>query len=230
MLFRSATAALSERAAKLEEIAPPLPAQVVAPIQESGLRRRRATPYKLDARLRSETGSCALLMANRSTERAAVFHVYDLKRLDQVPARHTVGAGQELAHVLPAADNALDIFVLGPNGFHRRLTGRSDIFSVSVEGGPGAATSLLFDNLTSAPQSVVMADLAYGAQPKTIELRAGTTQRIKLDLKNSHGWYDRQFSAGGQVWRVAGHIETGDGSYSDPAAGGIAPLYVAKPG
>lgn len=221
-----ATAALSDRAARLQEIRPPLPDQVAAPLQETGLRRRRATPYHLDARLRIEGTRRALLLANRSTERAAVFHVYDVKRLDDPPARYTVGAGRELAHPLPVSGEAVDIFVLGPNGFHRRLTGRSDVFSASVEAA-AAGPALRLENLTPTPQSIAMTDRAYDAAPAVIRLKGRETRSIRLDLTGSHGWYDRQFVAGGQSWRVAGHIENGEASYSDPSAGGPGPLRLA---
>jgi phospholipase C len=222
-----ATAALSARAAKLEEIHPPLPDRVVAPVQETGLRRRRPMPYRLDARLRPRGAGHALVLVNRSAERAAVFHVYDIARLDQAPARYTVGAGRELAHPLPAAGEATDLFVLGPNGFHRRLTGRSDIFSVSLTG-RGAAPSLLVENLTGEAQSIAMTDRAYGASPEVTKLAGGEKRRLQLDLTSSHGWYDRQLAGGGQGWRIAGHIETGKASYSDPAAGGPGPLRLAS--
>ena len=221
-----ATAALSERAARLEEIGPPLPDHAVAPVQETGLRRRRATPYNLDARLRVEGASGVLSFANHSAKRAAVFHVYDVKRLDAVPARYTVGAGQKLLHPLPVYGEAMDIFVLGPNGFHRRLTGRGDIFSVGVEGGIAAAPSLRFENLTAMPQRIAMTDRAYGTSSEVIMLAGGEARSIPLDLIKSHGWYDRQFIAGGQAWRMAGRIENGRSSYSDPAAGGAGPLWL----
>ncbi|HEY4030671.1 MAG TPA: phospholipase C, phosphocholine-specific [Caulobacteraceae bacterium] len=224
-----ATATLSARAAPLKEVRPPLPDQAAPPVQETGVRRRRATPYALDARLRAGGRSGrAVLFANHSAERAAVFHVYDVLRLDETPARYTVGAGRELAHPLPAAGERADLFILGPNGFHRRLTGRSDIFSVGVEGGMGAPPSLRFENLTDAPQSIAMTDMAYGAAPQVIGLAGRQTRRIRLDLEGSHGWYDRQFVAGGQAWRAAGHVETGEASYSDPAAGGPGPLRLAE--
>ncbi|MCB5425177.1 phospholipase C, phosphocholine-specific [Altererythrobacter sp. CC-YST694] len=221
------TAALSERASVLEEIPPPLPARIAAPVQETGLRRRRATPYRLDARLVREPTGESLLFVNNSAERAAVFHVYDVKLLEEVPARYTVGAGQELAHPLSASGEDLDVFVLGPNGFHRRLVGRGDVFSVSVDQGGTSSTALSLTNLGSAPQSIRMTDRAYGAPAKAIVLAAGETRRIPLDLAESHGWYDRQFAAGGQIWRLAGHVENGAASYSDPAAGGAGPLQLA---
>jgi phospholipase C len=168
-----------------------------------------------------------LLLANHSSERAAVFHVYDVTQLHEVPARYTVGAGRELAHRLPVSGEATDIFVLGPNGFHRRLTGRSDIFSASVEGGHAAPPSLRLENLTSTPQSIAMTDQAYGASADVIMLAGGEARSIRLDLTDSHGWYDRRFVAGGQAWRVAGRVENGEASYSDPAAGGPGPLRLA---
>ena len=218
-----ATAALSDLAAKLEEVHPPLPDHVAAPVQETGLRRRRATPYRLDARLRAEGAGQAILFTNASPERAAVFHVYDVAHLGEVPARYTVGAGRELAHRLPAS--AADIFVLGPNGFHRRLTGRSDIFSVGLE--TAIQSSLRLENLTATPQSIAMTDRAYGAASEVIVLAGGQSRSLPLDLTASHGWYDRQFTAGGQTWRMAGHVEDGRPSYSDPAAGGPGPLRLA---
>ncbi len=221
-----ATASLSDRAARLEEIQPPLPDHALTPVQETGLRRRRATPYRLDARLRALGTDSILSLANHSAERAAVFHVYDVAKLDEVPARYTVGAGREMTHTLPASGEVTDIFVLGPNGFHRRLTGRSDIFSVNVEG--DAASSLRIENLTSMPQSIAMTDRAYGGAPDVIGLAGGEARSIPLNLTDSHGWYDRQFVAGGQAWRVAGHVENGKASYSDPAAGGPGPLRLTS--
>jgi phospholipase C len=223
-----ATAALSERAAHLEEISPPLPDHAVAPVQETGLRRRRSVPYSLDTRLRVEGASRALLFTNHSAERAAVFHVYDVTKLDEVPARYTVGAGGELVHALPGSGAGADIFVVGPNGFHRRLTGRSDIFSVGIEGGPAVPPALRLENLTSTPQSISMTDRAYGAAPDVIMLAGGEARNVRLDLTDSHGWYDRQFVAGGQTWRMAGRVENGKASYSDPAAGGPGPLRLAS--
>jgi len=224
-----ATAALSERAALLKELAPPLPEQAAPPAQETGARPRRATPYALDAQLLQVRGAGRLVFVNHSAERAAVFHVYDVSRLDDGPARYTVGAGASLAHPLPAAGDAADLFILGPNGFHRRLTGRGDIFSVSVEGGLTALpTALRLENLTADPQPVAMLDRAYGAAPQVIRLAPGETRRLALDLASSHGWYDRQFTASGQTWRIAGHIEDGRPSFSDPAAGGPGPLRLAS--
>lgn len=221
-----ATAALSQRAARLEEVSPPLPGQATPPMQETGMRPRRATPYRLGARLAVSDAGRALVLANGSAERAAVFHVYDVARLDDVPARYTVGAGQTLAHALPAAGAAVDLFVIGPNGFHRRLTGRCDRFSVHVEDGATPA-ALVLENHTTDPLTLTIADRAYGAAPAEVALGAGAARTLPLDLAKSHGWYDLQVEAGGQTLRAAGHVETGRPSFSDPANGGPGPLRLA---
>jgi phospholipase C len=100
------------------------------------------------------------------------------------------------------------------------LTGRADVFSVGIDG------ALHLENLTSKPQSITMTDRAYGTAPTVIELAGGATRKIPLDLTNSHGWYDLHFTAAGQSWRIAGHVEDGRSSYSDPAAGGPGPLHI----
>ncbi|EIZ77597.1 phosphocholine-specific phospholipase c [Novosphingobium sp. Rr 2-17] len=226
-----ATADLSARAAKLQELRPPLPAQVSAPVQETGLRRRRPTPYRLDAQLRTDAPGARLALVNRSAPgtdaRAAVFHVYDVTRLANGPARYTVGAGEALAHPLPASDQAYDLFVLGPAGFHRRLIGKGTIFSASIERVAGGRTVLHVENLSATPQRLSLTDRAYGGAEQTIALAGGARRSLALDLSASHGWYDRQIVAGGQTWRLAGHVEDGRPSWSDPAAGGAGPLHLA---
>ncbi len=214
-----ATSALSGRAADLEEVSPPLPAEVAAPVQETGVRRRRPTPYHLDARLRLTDGEPALWLTNRSAERAAVFHVWDMADLDQVPSRYTVGAAQALPHPLPGSGAAADLFILGPNRFHRRLISAGLAFSVSVEM-VGGAPGLHFENLHSAPLVLTISDQAYGAPPQTVQLDAGERRVLPLDLAGSYGWYDLKCEAEGQIWRLAGHIEDGQASFSDPAGGG----------
>jgi phospholipase C len=214
-----ATAALSGRAADLEEVWPPIPAELEAPVQEVGVRRRRPTPYHLDAGLRLEEGGTSLWLTNRSAERAAVFHVWGMADLDQVPSRYTVGAGQALPHRLPGSGATADLFVLGPNRFHRRLVGAGRAFSVGVDMVDGGAR-LRLENLQRASLAIAISDQAYGAPAQVATLDAGESREIPLDLAGSYGWYDLKCEADGQIWRLAGHIEDGQASLSDPAGGG----------
>ena len=219
-----ATAPLATRAAKLEEIPPPLPAVLTAPVQERGMRRRRPTPYHLDARLEPAAAAHQLVFTNRSAGRAAVFHVYDVANPADGPARYTVSAGRELAHLV---EGAADLFVVGPNGFHRRLSTSTAKFSASLDGAGLRRPALRIANLTAAPLLIRMIDAASGASPADVRLKAGETQLLPLDLSGSHGWYDRQLVTEGQTWRRAGHVEDGQASFSDPALGGPALLRLA---
>ncbi|MCJ2189118.1 phosphocholine-specific phospholipase C [Novosphingobium beihaiensis] len=220
------TRALSDRASGLKNIQPPLPDGIVAPVQETGLRPRRATPYRLDAWLQRDAAGTSLVFANAGEERAAVFHLYDINDLAADPARYTVGARERLKDAIPAAPERrdADLFIVGPNGFHRRLQGRADRFSARIEASHAGKAELVLVNLTQAPLSVALEDSAYGQPATVIALKPGDAVRKPLDLSASHGWYDLGLTAQGQFWRMAGHVESGKASFSDPAAGGTGPL------
>ena len=54
----------------------------------------------------------------------AVFHVYDKLHLDRIPRRYTVEAGHMLDDEWATGDDGLyDLWVAGPNGFHRHFKG-----------------------------------------------------------------------------------------------------------
>lgn len=217
------TRALSQKAATLEGIAPPLPAILTAPVQETGLRRRRPTPYAIDAWLTPGDAGPSLVFANAGTTRAAVFHLYDMDRLDEPPARYTVGARQTLQGA-PLKDGC-DLFLVGPNGFHRRLQGSPGQFSARLEA-RGKVAELVIGNLSGEPVRIAVTDKSYGRPARTVTVKRGETRHVPLDLADSHGWYDLELSLPTQTWRMAGHVEDGKSSFSDPAAGGAGPLVI----
>ncbi|WGT62810.1 phosphocholine-specific phospholipase C [Variovorax paradoxus] len=98
------------------------------PVQATGVRPSRALPYELHTSARSDAlnGRVQLLFAN-SGKAAAVFHVYDKLHLaDRIPRRYVVEPGKQLDGYWNAmTDNAglYDLWVLGPNGYHRQFKG-----------------------------------------------------------------------------------------------------------
>ncbi|MFA6606249.1 MAG: phospholipase domain-containing protein, partial [Sphingomonas sp.] len=224
------TRALSERAATLKETRPLPPAALTAPVQEAGIRRRRATPYRLDVTLAVAAGQApSLLLSNTGRERAAVFHLYPLTDLAGGPRRYTVGAGQSLAAELPVgADGAYDAFLLGPAGFHRRFTGRNAGFAPVLEG-EGKRVRLRVRNHSDARLTLTVRDLAYGQPPRTLEVAAHAERVVPVDLSGSHGWYDMLVTSATEHVRLAGHKESGTESFTDPVAHGAAPLVMASP-
>ena len=213
------TRALSDRAGALPRTRPFPPESLVAPSQEQGQRRRRATPYRLDMVI----GAQGLDLRNDSHDRAAVFHIYDLDNLTADPKRYTVGAGQSLVADLPGLGSGVDLFILGPDGFHRRLTLTAPRFGARVVQ-DGAAVQLELSPL-GAPVDVQVLDLSYGQPRRTANL-GRDVMRLPLDLAPSHNWYDLEVIGDGQVLRLAGYVETGRDGLTDPVAFGPATLNV----
>ncbi len=212
------TRALSDRAGALPRTRPFPPESLVAPVQEQGQRRRRATPYRLDMVIQPH----GLDLRNDSRDRAAVFQIYDLGDLAADPKRYTVGAGRSLTADVP--DTGADLFLLGPDGFHRRLT-LADKVRFGARLVQDGGTHLELTNLHAAPVDVQVFDLSYGQAARTVSLGRDPVS-VPLDLASSHNWYDLEVITDGQVLRLAGYVETGGDGLTDPAAFGAALLNV----
>ena len=86
---------------------------------------RPPLPYRLDVQRIVDPAGVRLRF---SAERAgAVFHVYDRHALDRAPRRYVLAAGTQIEHVWPTAH---DLWVLGPNGFHRHFAGGDGLADV----------------------------------------------------------------------------------------------------
>jgi phospholipase C len=108
--------------------APTAPATPQPLFQETGPRFSRALPYILHANAQADASKSRvrLLFANTGFA-GAVFHVYDKLHLDRIPRRYTVEAGRMLDDEWAVGDDGLyDLWVLGPNGFHRHFKGDLD--------------------------------------------------------------------------------------------------------
>lgn len=213
------TRALSDRAGALPRTRPFPPESLVAPVQEAGQRRRRATPYRLDAIIDGQS----LHLRNDSHARAAVFHIYDLDTLSSDPKRYTVGAGEALTADVPGA--GADLFLLAPDGFHRRLTlAAATRFGARIVQ-DGGAVHLELTNQGAKPVDVRVHDLSYGQAARAVTIGPDGA-KLPLDLALSHNWYDLEVISDGQVLRLAGYVETGQDGLTDPVAFGPAILNV----
>lgn len=215
---------------------PATPSSLVAPVQSAGVRPARALPYDLQAHATVSTAGVTLQFVNQGSA-GAVFHVYNRLALEEAPRRYTVEAGKQLqGQWLMAPGAAYDLWVLGPNGWHRHVTGW-----LPRAGGPLALPELSVDtdraagellvqlrNDGTAACTFVLAALRYGntaAQEVTVPARS--RQTVRLPLAQNHHWYDqvaRVKTLPGWSRRFAGHLETGAPSISDPAMGGSAVL------
>ncbi|MEO8113542.1 MAG: phospholipase domain-containing protein, partial [Phenylobacterium sp.] len=156
---------------------------------------------------------------------AAVFHVYDLTDLTPPPRRYTVGPGKTLEGAWPAG--AHDLWVLGPGGFHRHCRGAGE---------PGPTVAAAYDrrggqlilsvhNPSAASVEIVATANAYELKPWGVRLAPGATAARAWALAETGGWYDLSLATPADPqWlrRLAGRLETGRPSITDPAMGGPA--------
>jgi phospholipase C len=201
------------------------------PGQEEGVRPARALPYALHARgvVRTADGSVRIDFENVG-QAAAVFHVRSGDPAD-VPRNYTVERGKQLAgswHVAGTGASHYDLSVYGPNGFFRRfkgsiLAGRTNLDVRATYDANTNAITLTLANLNSARVTITVLDKYSGhAMGETIESGASASKR--WSLARFDGWYDFVISAAYDddfEQQLAGHLETGKDSVSDPAMGGL---------
>jgi phospholipase C len=227
------TGPLAAKAAALPgRTRPTTPAEVRAPVQAYGVRPSRPLGYDLEVAASPEPGSVRLTFANTGAL-GAVFHVYDRRRLAEIPRRYTVEAGKSLAGRWDMdADGLYDLWVLGPNGFHRHVTGRGAASAVVSAQARGDHLVLTLTG-TETPRRLILTAMAYGKRERRIDL--GRDGRAVAPWPTLGGWYDlvvRDSADPAFSRRFAGRLETGRPSTSDPAMGGPArmgwePLSVA---
>ena len=200
------------------------PHKATRPRQEPGTRPSRALPYELAVNASIQAEGVQLDFINTGGQ-AAVLHVYDKHRLEAVPRRYMVEPGKQLSDAWPPReDGSYDLWVLGPNGFHRHFTGNAE------QGGwdaslrydkPARQVALLLRNDASAECRFKLTANAYGRDSRVIAVPAQGHQLVQWSVAESGNWYDLSVVVDGKagfVRRFAGRMETGLDSISDPAA------------
>ena len=203
------------------------------PVQEIGVRLSRALPYILhtSAKVDAAKKTVKLMFSNTGTH-AAVFHVYDKLNLDAIPRRYMVEAGKQLDDVWKTKDNQYDLWVLGPNGFHRSFTGNvaqvsqfealPEIRVCMEECDPKLLLKVRNDG-TQIAKLIVKAN-AY-LPNKTWQIETTTAEKeLSWDMSEFGGWYDFTVTIQNEPSfsrRFAGRIETNEDSISDPYMGVI---------
>ncbi len=220
------TASLAARAAALPgRTTPPTPAAPGVPQQGVGVRRSRALPYDLRIEEGRDGDAVRLTFVNDGAA-GAVVHVYDRHRLDRIPRRFTLAPGARLADVWD--DGAYDLWILGPAGFHRHVAGQSpgaDPFVGARRRGEDLVVTI--SNPGAAARAITVSPNAYGKvfASWTATVPAGGSVQRAWPTRKSGGWYDLSVASaqgGPYLRRVAGRVETGRPSISDPAMGGPA--------
>jgi phospholipase C len=226
------TASVAARAKALPGRPPAVPPpNPTLPVQARGVRRSRALPYTLEVDAAATDRAVALRFVNGGTA-AAVLHVYDRLNRERTPRRYTVGAGAEITGRWECDVDAglYDLWVLGPNGFHRHFTGvmQASALQATLRGDAGRNAIIL--SLHNAGVLPCRADVTPTAYPEALAgkswtIAPGQSVGTHWSLARSSSWYDLQRKVAGEhamLRRFAGRLESGRDGISDPAMGGAA--------
>jgi phospholipase C len=206
---------------------PTPPTNQALPEQEPGTRPARPLPYELHVHgeVRSSHGGIQLSFRNTGKAGAA----FQVRSGDGQtgPWTYTVAAGDETSDSFATnGATSYDLSVFGPNGFLRTFAGglAADSANLAInatydEGSDGIA--LVIRNQGSGAVKVSIFD-AYSGKTHTHVVHSHDTATYVSQLQKSFGWYDftvRVASDARFQRQLAGHVETGRPSVSDPAIG-----------
>ncbi len=211
---------------------PAPPANQVLPRQErctdpSNTRIACALPYLVSVQASADAARLNVNLRN-SGRVGASFIAYSSVRTDG-PWYYAVEAGKSIDNeTWNWTTPTYDLAIYGPNGFLRQFKGSTTNTAarpeVSVDydvSAPGV--TLYLSNLNgSQPCVLTISDNSYGGVSSSHTVNAGATIAVSRALGASFGWYDfsvRSNSDGQFLRRVAGHIETGTASRTDPVLG-----------
>ena len=198
------------------------------PQQEKGIRPARALPYEANVHA-TVNGSTVTLTFFNTGAATVVFEVRSGNVADNVRT-YTVEPGKQLADAWNAG-SSYDLSVYGPNGFARYFkgsvgSGSAALNVVSRYGRQDGVIDLKITNVGTSGTDVTVLN-AYTGSSRTKHLQPGHQFENELELEQFGNWYDLIVTVAGDAsftYRLAGHVETGEDSISDPAMGGLVTL------
>lgn len=207
---------------RFPDYVPTPPPNQALPQQEPGTRPARALPYELH--VDGEVNASGVQLFLRNTGKAAA--VFQVRSGDGQagPWTYTVGARDEASDNLAATGASYDLSVSGPNGFLRAFLGSlgADSAKLIVKTSYGEASggiALVIQNHGSGAETVSVFD-RYSGKTQTRVLPPNGSATFVSPLEESFGWYDFSVKVGsdpGFLRQLAGHVETGRPSVTDPA-------------
>jgi phospholipase C len=212
-----------------DDFVPTVPTAQSLPQQERGLRPARAVPYDLRVSAETDIGAGDVkIQFGNAGKAAAVFQVRSGNTQDG-PWTYTVGAHGQLIEAWPVRANGqskYDLSVYGPNGYLRSFVGSVDSWdkanlSVHADFDFDHGITLDIHNKSRETANVRIFD-AY--TKRTLEKAIAPDRNLiwHWGLEDSYGWYDLTIEVESDPsfkQQLAGHVETGSDSMSDPLLG-----------
>lgn len=210
---------------RFPDYVPTPPTNQALPEQEPGTRPARALPYELHVHGEVEISARSLRLSLRNSGKAGA--VFQVRSGDGKtgPWTYTVGAGDETSDSFGAGGAAsYDLEVFGPNGFLRTFAGgftpANANLSVNVIYDRESEGVILFlRNHGSTNEELSIFD-AYSGKTYKLHLQPNDSATYTGQLEESFGWYDLAITVESDATfkrQLAGHVETGRDSVTDPA-------------
>ncbi len=207
------------------DVVPVPPTAQSLPAQEHGVRPARPLPYALDANVHVADGRAVVRFVNHGRATA----VFQLRARSSEAASgmqvqmFTVQPSRELTSAVPlATGGGYDLEVHGPNGFYRHLVGSlrpaPEVSAKPLEAGENLAITVVNPGPATHLSIVDNRDRRRSADHR---VGSGATLRLVVG-GHDHGWYDVTITSSADAGfrrQLAGHVETGRPSVSDPALG-----------
>ncbi|RSS53317.1 phosphocholine-specific phospholipase C [Streptomyces sp. WAC01280] len=199
------------------------PAVGTMPRQEPGTKPTRPLKYApyVDGAADTAAGTFRLTFSGGPAA-GAQFYVTSANRTD-APWTYTTEANKSVSDTWNTkySKTLTDLTVHGPNGFlrHFRSPGKTVVPEVTAR--HNATTGNLDLTLTNATAAAVTLTITntYAGTPQTVTVPKGGTATHTVSLSASARWYDVTVTTPSQtdyLRRLAGHVETGAPSTTDP--------------
>jgi phospholipase C len=122
--------------------------------------------------------------------------------------------------------NSYDLSVHGSNGFFRAFKGGILPGSTRLEVRTSYDKDEITLKITNRGSHDVTVDILdkYTGKIRSRKIESGESESLEWELERFGGWYDFVITAehdAAYETQVAGHLETGEDSISDPAMGGL---------
>jgi phospholipase C len=181
------------------------------PGPEHGVRPARALSYDLVADGRTDGTNLRVYFASRGRNGA----VFSVTSSAGDPRSYPIGAGHHLSGTWSLSET---VTVHGPNGFRREFrSGGVDVIARHEHGGD---VELTLANHGSHAVRLTLSDGYRRGHADVLRLRPGQRALRSHPSGRNHGWYDVTITSDTDrtyLRRLAGHVETGRPSTSDPA-------------
>ena len=208
---------------------PQVPTLQAVPKQERGVRPARAVPYDLDVSAETDFADGKVTIRFGNSGKAAAVYQVRSGNAQEGPWTYTVSPHARVVEsfaVRGKGQAKYDLSVYGPNGYFRLFKGSVESWdkaNLSVETNCESDHGLTLD-IRNKGRETARVRIFDAYSKRSLERAIAPHQNLiwHYDLEDSYGWYDLSIQVESDPsfkQQLAGHVESGKDSMSDPLLG-----------